>query len=124
MKKLIYSSIVLAGVFSLNSCQHEIDTFNNNPNNPTQLASPQTLLSGAEIGTIINFTGNLPRTLSSFTQQTDGVSFQSLDYTNYFLTETDNETDWANIYQTGVNANQIVTPQVHTMMGSQEYYWH
>jgi hypothetical protein len=109
MKKLIYSSIVLAGVFSLNSCQHEIDTFNNNPNNPTQLASPQTLLSGAEIGTIINFTGNLPRTLSSFTQQTDGVSFQSLDYTNYFLTETDNETDWANIYQTGVNANQIVT---------------
>lgn len=109
MKKLIYTTIVLAGVLSLNSCQHELDTFNNNPNSPTSLSSPKTLLTGAEVGTINNSTGNLVRTTSLLTQQTDGVQFQSLDFTNYFLNETDNEGDWANIYQAGVNANQIIT---------------
>lgn len=108
MKKYIIISSVLLSVLSLNSCQHELDTFNDNPNNPTQLTSAKTLLSGAEIGIISNSTGNLPRTLSLFTQHTNGNQLQSLDYTNYFLTETDGETDWANIYQAGVNLNQII----------------
>ena len=109
MKKLIYTTIVMASVLSINSCQHEIETFNDNPNNPTELTSPRTLLTGAEIGTINNSTGNLTRVFSSLMQQTDGVSNQSLDYTNYFLSETDNEGDWGNIYQAGINANQIIT---------------
>jgi len=119
MKKYIY--IISSAAFSflaLNSCQHEIDTFNDDPNNPTELSTPVTLLTGTEIGTIMNTTGNLPRTLSLFTQHTNGNQFQSLDYTNYFLTETDVETDWANIYQTGVNLNQIIT-----QFGAQNPYY-
>lgn len=110
MKKYIYiiSSIAMA-IVSLNSCQHELDTFNDNPNSPTSLSTPKTLLTGGEVGTISNSTGNLPRTLSLFTQHTNGNQLQSLDYTNYFLTESDPETDWANIYQAGVNLNQIIT---------------
>lgn len=109
MKKLIYTAGASLMIIScLLSCQHELDTFNDNPNSPTQLSSPRTLLTGAEIGTISNSTGNLPRTLSLFTQHTNGNQLQSLDYTNYFLTETDVETDWANIYQAGVNLNQII----------------
>lgn len=109
MKKYILISSIALSVISLNSCQHELDTFNDNPNNPTQLSSPKTLLTGAEVGIISNSTGNLPRTLSLFTQHTNGNQLQSLDYTNYFLTETDTETDWANLYQAGVNLNQIIT---------------
>lgn len=119
MKKYIYiiSSVALA-FLTLDSCQHEIDTFNDNPNSPTELSTPTTLLTGAEIGTISNATGNLPRTLSLFTQHTNGNQFQSLDYTNYFLTETDVETDWANIYQAGVNLNQIIV-----QFGAQNPYY-
>ena len=110
MKKYIYITSGLAiALLSLSSCQHELDTFNDNPNNPTQLSTPTTLLTSAEVGTISNSTGNLPRTLSLFTQHTNGNAFQSLDYTNYFITETDNETDWSNIYQAGLSLNQIIT---------------
>ncbi|MDH5035562.1 MULTISPECIES: SusD/RagB family nutrient-binding outer membrane lipoprotein [Chryseobacterium] len=108
MKKIIYIPIIIAGLF-LNSCQHELDTFNENPNSPTQVTSPKTLFTGAAVGTINNSTGNLTRQISLLTQQTNGNLFQSLDYTNYFLTELDNETDWSNIYKTGVNLHQIIT---------------
>lgn len=119
MKKYIYITSGLAiALLSLNSCQHELDTFNDNPNNPTKLSTPTTLLTGAEIGTISSSTGNLPRTLCLFTQHTNGNQFQSLDYTNYFITETDVETDWANIYQAGVNLNQIIT-----QFGAQNPYY-
>ncbi|BFO64860.1 SusD/RagB family nutrient-binding outer membrane lipoprotein [Chryseobacterium sp. KCF3-3] len=107
MKKIIYIPIIIGGLF-LNSCQHELDTFNENPNSPTQVTSPKTLLTGGEIGTINNSTGNLTRQISLLTQHTNGNLFQSLDFTNYFLTELDNETDWSNIYKTGVNLNQII----------------
>ncbi|HFK5506896.1 SusD/RagB family nutrient-binding outer membrane lipoprotein [Elizabethkingia anophelis] len=108
MKKFKYI-ITVAGALLISSCQHELDTFNNNPNNPTNLTSPKTLLPGVEIGIINNSTGNLTRTLSLLIQQTNGVGFQSLDYTNYSITELDNEGDWANLYQSGMNAQQIIT---------------
>lgn len=109
MKKYIIIPITVSFLLlSFNSCQHELDTFNENPNSPTDLSTPTTLLTSGQVGTIMNSTGNLPRTLSLFTQHTNGNQFQSLDYTNYFLTETDVETDWANIYTTGVNLNQII----------------
>jgi hypothetical protein len=61
MKKYIYITSGLAiALLSLSSCQHELDTFNDNPNNPTQLSTPTTLLTSAEVGTISNSTGNLP----------------------------------------------------------------
>ncbi|WP_079243176.1 SusD/RagB family nutrient-binding outer membrane lipoprotein [Chryseobacterium indologenes] len=108
MKKIIYIPIIIAGIF-LNSCQHELDTFNENPNSPTQVTSPKTLFTGAAVGTINNSTGNLTRQISLLAQHTNGNQFQSLNYTNYFLTELDNETDWSNIYKTGVNLHQIIT---------------
>jgi hypothetical protein len=109
MKKFIYASIIATSILTLSSCQYELDNFNNNPNNPTQLSTPITLLTGAEIGTIMNSTGNLPRTFTLFTQHTNGNQYQSLDFTNYVLTEADNETDWSNIYQAGLNLNVIIT---------------
>lgn len=119
MRKHLYIvSFVSTILLSLTSCQHELETFNENPNSPTEVSTPTTLLTGGEIGTIMNSTGNLPRTLSLFTQHTNGNQFQSLDYTNYFLTETDVETDWANIYQAGVNLNQIIK-----QFGTQDPYY-
>lgn len=110
MRKIIYTSILAISVLTLASCQSDLDSYNDNSNSPTSLPTPTTLLTGAEIGTIMNATGNLPRTCSLFTQHTNGNSFQSLDFTNYVLTETDNDTyDWINIYQAGVNLNQIIT---------------
>jgi len=109
MKKIIYPLVLAISVFTLASCTSELDSYNNNPNAPTSLPTPLTLLTGAEIGTIMNATGNLPRTTSLFLQQTNGNSLQSLDFTNYVLTETDNDTyDWVDIYQSGVNLNQII----------------
>lgn len=109
MKKFVFISMILGSFISLTGCSHEIETFNDNPNNPTELSSAKTLLTGAEMGTIMNSTGDLPRLISMFTQHTNGNNFQSLDYTNYFITETDVESNWSNIYQAGINANQIIT---------------
>jgi hypothetical protein len=107
MKKIIYLSIIL-GALSLNSCQNELDTFNENPNRPTEISSPQTLLTGAEIGTINNSVGNLARSFSVLTQHTNGNSFQSAELGSYIITELDNEGDWGNIYQAGLSANLII----------------
>ncbi|WP_281637346.1 SusD/RagB family nutrient-binding outer membrane lipoprotein [Flavobacterium marginilacus] len=107
MKKIIYLSIIL-GAISLNSCTHELETFNDNPNRPTALTTPTTLLTGAEVGTINNSVGNLTRGFSIFTQHTNGNAFQSAEAGAYILTELDNEGDWGNIYQAGINANTIV----------------
>lgn len=110
MKKIIYTSILAISIFTLASCQSDLDNYNDNTNNPTKLSTPVTLLSGAEIGTIMNATGNIPRTFSLLTQHTNGNQLQSLDYTNYILTETDNDSyDWVNIYQAGLSLNQIIT---------------
>ena len=116
MKKIAYIYLVVGALF-LNSCEHEIQTFNNNPNGPTSASAPS-LLTGAEVGTINNSVGNLTRTFTIFTQHTNGNQLQSLDFTNYFLTELDNEGDWSNIYQAGVNANQIV----NTYESTSPYY--
>jgi hypothetical protein len=109
MRKIIYTAILAISILTLASCQSELDSYNDNPNNPTKLSTPITLLTGAEIGTIMNATGNLPRTFTLLTQHTNGNQLQSLDYTNYVLTETDNEGDWSNIYQAGLNLNEIIT---------------
>jgi len=110
MRKIIYTSILAISILTLASCQSDLDTYNDNPNNPTKLSTPVTLLTGAEVGTIMNATGNLPRTFTLLTQHTNGNSFQSLDFTNYVLTETDNDSyDWVNIYQAGLSLNQIIT---------------
>ncbi|MBF4470209.1 SusD/RagB family nutrient-binding outer membrane lipoprotein [Flavobacterium sp. HJJ] len=107
MKKIIYLSIIL-GAISLNSCTNELETFNENPNRPSALSNPTTLLTGAEVGTINNSVGNLSRGFTIFTQHTNGNAFQSAEAGQYILTELDNEGDWGNIYQAGINANTIV----------------
>jgi hypothetical protein len=107
MKKIIYLSLIL-GALSLNSCENELDTFNDNPNSPTVIPTPTTLLTSAEIGTVNNSVGNLTRTFTLFTQHTNGNAFQSSEFGSYILTELDNEGDWSNIYQAGINANTIV----------------
>lgn len=104
--KNIYLAIIL-GALTLNSCQNELETFNDNPNGPTA-ASPATLLTGAEVGTINNSVGNLARTFTIFTQHTNGNQLQSSEAGRYVITELDNEGDWGNIYQAGVNANTII----------------
>lgn len=110
MRKIIYTSILSIIILTLASCESGLDSYNSNPNNPTKLSTPITLLTGAEIGTIMNATGNLPRTFSLLTQHTNGNQLQSLDFTNYILTETDNDSyDWSNIYQAGLNLNEIIT---------------
>jgi hypothetical protein len=107
MKKIIYLSIIL-GAISLNSCTNELETFNENPNRPSELSNPTTLLTGAEVGTINNSVGNLSRGFTIFTQHTNGNAFQSAEAGQYILTELDNEGDWSNIYQAGLNANIII----------------
>ncbi len=110
MRKIIYTSILAISILTLASCQSDLDSYNDNPNNPTKLSTPVTLLTGAEVGTIMNATGNLPRTFTLLTQHTNGNQLQSLDFTNYVLTETDNDSyDWVNIYQAGLSLNQIIT---------------
>ncbi|OMQ09783.1 hypothetical protein [[Flexibacter] sp. ATCC 35103] len=75
MKK-IFLSIIL-GALTLNSCQNELETFNDNPNGPTT-ASPATLLTGVEVGTINNSLGNLSRTFTIFTQHRMEINFNLL----------------------------------------------
>ncbi|XZF13252.1 SusD/RagB family nutrient-binding outer membrane lipoprotein [Chitinophagaceae bacterium MMS25-I14] len=94
--KIIYIS--LTAVLFLGSCRKDKDLFVS-PNNPTD-ATPQTLLTSIEVGTMNTYEGDLNRSSSLFIQHNVGVDGQYLQVQRYQLDESIYNNQWAQLYQT------------------------
>lgn len=109
MKKHI-KNIILT-VFSitlLNSCQSELDEFNNNPNDPA-ISNPSLLVAAMEVSTFSTHTSGLMRNSGIFTQHLAGTSIGQMGpIARYIITEGDVNNEWNLIYGTTLMNGHIL----------------
>ncbi|OOV18305.1 SusD/RagB family nutrient-binding outer membrane lipoprotein [Flavobacterium sp. LM4] len=110
MKKYIKSIILTAVSISLlTGCQTELDTFNENPNDPIT-TTPTLLLAAMEVSTFSTHTSGLIRTASIFDQHLAGTSVGQLgEIHRYILTEQDVNNEWNTIYGTTLISGHILS---------------
>ncbi|WP_163401242.1 SusD/RagB family nutrient-binding outer membrane lipoprotein [Flavobacterium fluviatile] len=109
MKRYIKSIILTAVSISLlTGCQTELDTFNENPNDPIT-TTPTLLLAAMEISTFSTHTSGLVRTSNIFDQHLAGTSVGQLgDIQRYILTEQDINNEWNTVYGTTLISGHIL----------------
>jgi len=98
MKYIKISLSLLLSVALISSCKHDKSLFVN-PNNPTT-ATPQTLLTAAEVGTFNTYEGDLTRTAGVLVQQGYGAGGQATSTQVYSLPQSLFDNQWSQIYQT------------------------
>lgn len=110
MKKYIKSIILTAiGISLLTGCQTELDTFNENPNDPIT-TTPTLLLAAMEVSTFSTHTSGVIRTANIFDQHLAGTSLGQLgEIQRYILTEQDVNNEWNTIYGTTLISGHILT---------------
>jgi len=109
MKKYI-KNIILTGlsIGLLASCQNELDTFNENPNDPST-TTPSLLLAAMEVSTFSTHTSGLIRTSNIFDQHLAGTSIGQLgELQRYILTEQDVNNEWNTVYGTTLVSGHIM----------------
>ena len=115
MKKYIKSIILTAFSISLlNSCQSELDNFNENPNSPITV-TPSLLLATMEVSTFSTHTSGLIRTSNIFDQHLAGTSVGQLgELQRYILTEQDLNNEWNTLYGTTLISGHILNRDFST----------
>ena len=110
MKKYIKSIILTAvGISLLTGCQTELDTFNENPNDPIT-TTPTLLLAAMEVSTFSTHTSGLIRTSNIFDQHLAGTSVGQLgEIQRYILTEQDINNEWNTVYGTTLISGHILS---------------
>jgi starch-binding outer membrane protein, SusD/RagB family len=103
MIKLKYISIFCAGAILISSCKKVTQDYNVDPNNP-QDATPELLMNGAMVGTILINEGNMARYSGIFTKTFTGADRQYVGISTYNLAAGDFDDVWGNLY-TGVISN-------------------
>ncbi len=94
MKKYIYYLIILS---TFGACSGLVEGINQDPNNLTS-ASYQNILTGAEVGSIILYTGESARRAGIFCGYYTGIDRQHLGFSNYTLTTSDFNSLWYDVY--------------------------
>jgi Starch-binding associating with outer membrane len=109
MKKYIKITILtLLSISLLTSCQHELDTFNSNPNDPIS-TSPSLLLATMEVSTFSTHTSGLVRNANIFSQNLAGTSVGQMgEIANYVITEGDVVNEWNTVYQTTLMSGYVM----------------
>lgn len=99
MKTYFIKTITLAlSIILVYSCQNELDTYNENPNEPT-ITNPSLLLVAMEVATFYNHTAGVVRTASIFSQQLAGTNEGQLGaVSNYIINEADVDNEWDTFY--------------------------
>jgi starch-binding outer membrane protein, SusD/RagB family len=103
MIKLKYISIFCAGAIFVSSCKKVKTDYNVDPNNP-QDATPELLMNGSMVATILVNEGNMARLGGIFTKTFTGVDRQYIGYNEYNATAGDFDDVWGNLY-TGAISN-------------------
>jgi hypothetical protein len=91
------------------SCSDLVEDLNNDPNNQTQSAY-QTILTGAEVGTILFQTGENARRAGIFAGQYTGIDRQHLGFDQYSVTTSDFDALWNDGFVDALR-NAIVTEE-------------
>ncbi len=109
MKKYIKGIILTAfSITLLNSCQSELDEFNNNPNNPS-VSTPSLLMAAMEVSTFSTHTSGLMRNTGIFTQHLAGTNIGQMGpIASYIVTEGDVNNEWNLIYGTTLMNGHIL----------------
>lgn len=89
---------LLLSIILLTSCQNELDTFNNNPNDPISV-TPSLLLTAMEVSTFANHTSGIMRYSNIFTQHLTGTSVgQFYQYGSYLIPDDAVNNEWNSLY--------------------------
>lgn len=109
MKKYIKNIILAAfSVSLLAGCQTELDTFNENPNNPST-SNPSLLVAAMELGTFQAHSSGLMRDAGIFTQHLQGTNIGQLGAVGlYIVNEGDVNNEWNLIYGTTLMNGHIL----------------
>jgi hypothetical protein len=110
-KYLIMKSFILLLITVLltQSCSDLVEDINEDPNNQTQ--SPyQTILTGAEVGSVLFQSGENARRASIFSGQYTGIDRQHLGFDQYSVTTSDFDALWNDGFVDALR-NAIVTEQ-------------
>jgi len=108
MKKIFSITAVALAVMLTAGCKKFVEGYDVSPNNPSQV-SLEVLLTGTQLGTVANYTGDLGRIPSLLVQQTAGRLFQYGDFQTYDILESSIDNQWQNLYAGGlINAQQLI----------------
>jgi len=109
MKKYIKNIILAAfSVSLLAGCQTELDTFNENPNDPST-SNPSLLIAAMELGTFQTHSSGVMRYSGIFTQHLQGTSVGQMGAVGlYTVSEGDVNNEWNLIYGTNLMNGHIL----------------
>ncbi len=108
MKKIIALYLLLGLVFFQTSCKKFVEGYDVSPNDPLDV-NVEVLLTGTEVATFSNFTGNLARTAALLMNQMAGRQFQYEDLAQYVIRESAVDGDFQQLYNGGmINAQELI----------------
>lgn len=107
MRKIFLSVLAVSLMFS--SCSNFVDGYELSPNDPLASdATPNLLLTVAEVSAFSSYTGQLARTAAILTQQQAGVQAQYEAIAAYTILPGDNVNEWESIYSNGLTNSQTL----------------
>lgn len=98
---------MLALVFVQTGCKKFVEGYDVSPNDPIDV-NLEVLLTGTQVATFSNFTGNLTRTPAVLVNQMTGRQFQFEDVQEYVIEETSIDNDFQQLYTGGMLNAQII----------------
>lgn len=108
MKKSISIFTLLALAFFYSSCEKYVEGYDISPNDPLDV-NVEVLLTGTQVATFSNFTGNLARTSAVLVNQMTGRQFQYEDLQEYVIRESAIDNDFQQLYNGGmINAKLLI----------------
>jgi hypothetical protein len=117
MKKFILSISTLALLLmSSTGCKKFVEGYDVSPNSPSDV-SLEVLLTGTEVATISNYTGDFSRLSTVLVNQQAGRLFQYEDFGNYAITESAIDNDWQSLYNGGSGGAMINASLLSTKAG-------
>ncbi len=107
MKKIIALSALLAVVLFHTGCKKFVEGYDVSPNDPLDV-NLEVLLTGTQVATFSNYTGNLARLPAVLMNQLAGRQFQFEDFQLYIIRESAIDNEFQQLYNGGmINAEVL-----------------
>ncbi|MBV6441888.1 MAG: SusD/RagB family nutrient-binding outer membrane lipoprotein [Haliscomenobacteraceae bacterium CHB4] len=108
MKKTISILTLLALAFFYSGCEKYVEGYDISPNDPLDV-NVEVLLTGTQVATFSNYTGNLARLPAVLMNQLAGRQFQFEDFQEYIIRESAVDNEFQQLYNGGmVNAQLLI----------------
>lgn len=108
MKKTLSIFTLLALAFFYSSCEKYVEGYDVSPNDPLDV-NVEVLLTGTEVATFSNYTGNLARVPAVLMNQLAGRQFQFEDFQEYIIRESAVDNEFQQLYNGGmINAQALI----------------